>query len=379
MKICYIISGLTVLPPGNLFELTACKLKENYGIKINFLLLSDKNSKLEKRLINLGFKVNSIYCKKKIDWPKALFLTILYLTRNRVKIIHCHLLAANIIGLIAGIFCFIPFRLYTRHHAMEHHRRHKKSLIYDYLSNILSTHIISYSDVVTSILKNLEKVNPSKIYQFSPAMDLKQYANNSELRRGEILQKYDLKKEDIVVGVCSRFDYYKGLKYVIEGFGMAAKKHTNIKIIFFGANGIEFESLSKFAEINLPNNSYKFIENEKNMVAAYSIMDIFIHVPIAYDEEAFGLVYIEAMASSIACIFTISGISEKLLKNNENALIVGYKSSIEIFNAVEKLILNKNLRKKIGKQAQKDVLKTFPENEVYKNLSDLYKNLISDK
>ena len=31
-----------------------------------------------------------------------------------------------------------------------------------------------------------------------------------------MLRKYNLKESDIVVGVCSRFDPSKGLKYVIE-------------------------------------------------------------------------------------------------------------------------------------------------------------------
>ena len=105
-------------------------------------------------------------------------------------------------------------------------------------------------------------------------------------------------------------------------------------------------------------------------------MDIFIHVPIAYDEEAFGLVYVEAMASSIACIFTLSGISEKLLKHNNNALVVGYKNSSDISNALQKLIKNKDLRNKIGIQAKKEVFNYFPENEVYENLANLYKKLI---
>ena len=378
MKVCYIISGLTVISSANQFELTACKLKERYGIKINFILLGDTNSMLEKRMLSLGFRVKSIYCKKKSDWPKALFSTIFYLIKNRVQIIHCHLLAANIIGLIAGIICFIPFRIYTRHHAMEHHRRHKKSLIFDYISNILSTHIISESDIVTNILCNLENVRSSKIHQFSPAMDLAQYANKDKDLRAKMLQKYNLKESDVVVGVCSRFDYYKGIKYIIEGFGLACKKHKNIKILFFGASGVEFESLSKLAKSKLPKETYKFIKYEKSILGAYSIMDIFIHVPIAYDEEAFGLVYVEAMASALACIFTISGISGKLVKQNENALIVGYKSSSDIFNALQRLIINKDLREKIGIKAQKDMVKNFPENEAYENLNYLYKKLTKE-
>jgi len=228
---------------------------------------------------------------------------------------------------------------------------------------------------VTNILRNLENVNSSKIYQFSPAIDLNRYANKDPNLREKMLQKYDLKESDIVIGVCSRFDYYKGLKYVIEGFSLAAKKHKNIKLIFFGASGIEFDSLSRLAKNKLPNNTYQFVKYEKNILGAYAIMDIFIHVPIAYDEEAFGLVYVEAMASSIACVFTISGISAKLLKHNNNALVVGYKSSSDINTALQRLIKNKGLRNKIGIQAKKDVIKYFPENEVYENLANLYKKL----
>ena len=46
--------------------------------------------------------------------------------------------------------------------------------------------------------------------------------------------------------------------------------------------------------------------------------------------------------------------------------------------ATESVNLNENFRKKIGIQAQKDVINFFPENEIYKNLSDLYKKLIDN-
>ena len=75
-------------------------------------------------------------------------------------------------------------------------------------------------------------------------------------------------------------------------------------------------------------------------------------------------------------LFTISGISGKFIKHNNNALVVGYKSSLDIYNALERLITNKDLRNKIALKAQEDILKYFSENVVYKNLSSLYKELI---
>ncbi len=362
-----------------MFELTARRLKDNYGISVDFLLIGSTNTNFEKSLLSLGFNVESIFCRNKSDWPKALISTILYLRRNKIKIIHCHLLTANIIGLSAGLLSFVPYRIYTRHHAMEHHRRHRKSLIFDYLSNIFSTHIISTSDIVTNILNRIENVNRSKIQQIPPVFELNQYCQDNFDNKKKITSKYKISKDDFVVGICSRCDPYKGVGYIIDALGTLTSKYKNIKILFFGAKGIEFDNLNKFAKNKLPFNSYEFIKFEKNMVGAYSIMDIFVHVPITSDEEAFGLVYVEAMASAKACIFTISGISRKLLKHNKNALIVGYKNKSDILSALERLYQDKDLRKRIGIQAQKDVLKAFPENEVYEKLSGFYKNLIKNK
>ena len=259
---------------------------------------------------------------------------------------------------------------------MEHHRRHRRSLVFDYLANFLSSYIISESNVVTNILSKIENVPMSKIYQIPPAIDLKQYFNVNNSEKEKLIKKYFIQDNDLVIGICSRFDHYKGINYIIDSLGMISSKYKNIKILFFGASGNEFKKMSELAAIKLPVSSYKFIKYEKNIVAAYSIMDIFIHVPIAVDEEAFGLVYIESMASAIACIFTISGIAEKLLKNERNALVVKHKNSDDIHSAIEKLIINKNLRKRIGINARKDVIAAFPEEEVYKTLSKLYKNLI---
>ena len=49
----------------------------------------------------------------------------------------------------------------------------------------------------------------------------------------------------------------------------------------------------------------------------------------------------------------ISGISRKLIKHNKNALIVGYKSSLDISNALQRLIINKDFREKIGTKVKK--------------------------
>ena len=108
------------------------------------------------------------------------------------------------------------------------------------------------------------------------------------------------------------------------------------------------------------------------MAGAYSIMDIFIHVPIAPHEEGFGLVFVEAMASEIPCIFTKSGIGNEILINNRNSIIVKHKSKKEISNALNFLYSSEQKRLKIGTQARLDVVKEFDGIRMFMDLSKLY-------
>ncbi|MBL0097760.1 MAG: glycosyltransferase [Bacteroidetes bacterium] len=70
-----------------------------------------------------------------------------------------------------------------------------------------------------------------------------------------------------------------------------------------------FERILKSQPKKLPSDSYIKIEFERDLFSLYSIFDYFIHAPIDPSVEAFGQVYIEALAAGIPSIFTLSGIA----------------------------------------------------------------------
>ncbi len=97
----------------------------------------------------------------------------------------------------------------------------------------------------------------------------------------------------------------------------------------------------------LPENSYTTINYEEDSAALYQLFDYFIHVPVDNESEAFGQVYVESLAAGIPSIFTLSGIANDFIVNGENALVVNYKSTEEIYNALFLLSSDKALRDKI--------------------------------
>ena len=151
-------------------------------------------------------------------------------------------------------------------------------------------------------------------------------------------------------------------------------KSENIKVLIFNAKGPEEDKVIKLAKNYLPENSYKLIPFEKDMSTAYSIMNVFIHVPISLNVEGFGLVYIEAMGSKLPCIFTKSGIGDEILKNKINSIIVKHKNQEDISRALEFLYMNKDKRIEIGFKARQDVEEHFDKKRMVDDLSKLYKN-----
>ena len=87
------------------------------------------------------------------------------------------------------------------------------------------------------------------------------------------------------------------------------------------------------------------------MPAFYNSIDAFVHTPVDSTVESFGLVYVEAMASGLPCIFTLSGVAKDFARNGSNCLIVEYKSVLAIYEALKSLYCNINLSKSLSKES----------------------------
>ena len=97
----------------------------------------------------------------------------------------------------------------------------------------------------------------------------------------------------------------------------------------------------------IPEEAYTEITFEQDIPALYKLFDIYVHVPIAKHLEAFGQTYVEALASGVPSIFTLSGIACEFIQHEYNALVVDYKSSDAIFEAMTRLNSEPELRTKL--------------------------------
>jgi glycosyltransferase involved in cell wall biosynthesis len=365
----YIISGIH---KSYAFEWIADYLDKD-RFELHFILLNQADSTLESYLRSKAFKVNRITYRNKFDIPKALIANIFLLLKNRPKMVHAHLFDAGLIGLTAAWICRIKKRIYTRHHSAFHHDHFPKAVKYDRLCNRLATHLVSVSKNVTAILNQKEQVPLSKINLIHHGFKLELFSNVSDKEIFELKQKYSTEGYFPVLGVIARYTEWKGVQFIIPAFKKLLSEYPRAKLILANASG-DYQSAIHDLLIDIPKEQVEEIPFEENLFALYKCFDLFIHTPIESDVEAFGQVYIEALASSIPSVFTLSGIANDFIEDRRNALVVDYCNAEAIFIAMKEILGDESLVKKITEQGRDDVHHLFPLSKMIKQLEALYSN-----
>jgi glycosyltransferase involved in cell wall biosynthesis len=368
-QITYIISGID---NAIAFEWIANKLNKN-KFQLHFILLNSKKSELEAFLTQQKIPFDSIPFKGKKDYPKVFLRIILLLIKNRPHIIHTHLFDANLIGLTAAKVCGIKKRIYTRHHATFHFQYFPKAVKYDRWCNFMATDIVAISQNVKNVLIHREKVSESKIHLIHHGFDLNAFKNVDKEQVLSLENKYNIdEKNRPRIGVISRYLELKGIEYAISAFEKTIKQYPQALIIFANANGSDKAHIQSLIQKKIPPQHYREILFEPNLFALYKMFDIHWHLPINNDIEAFGQTYVEALAAGIPSVFTLSGVANEFIVNRENAMVVDYKNSNQVYEATLEILTNNELKNKIIKNGIQSVQNKFELDKMIVALEQLY-------
>ena len=117
--------------------------------------------------------------------------------------------------------------------------------------------------------------------------------------------------------------------------------------------------------------SYTEIQFENDIAALYRLFDVYVHAPIDGQEEAFGQTYVEALASGIPSVFSLSGVAPEFIKDRVNAMVVPYCDSIAIERAVTEILTDDKLNDFLIRSG-KDAAGMFSLNTMLSKLEDLY-------
>jgi len=340
--------------------------------EIVFILLNPEDSSLERHLREHKVRTHRVHYAGKKDILRSTLEVHRLLRKERIDIVHAHLFEGSLIGLAAAKLAGITRRIHTRHNATIHHNYHPHAVKYDRMINHMSTDIVAISESVRSILVDLEQVNPDKITLIYHGFKLAEFNNIPETRVEALRSKYlSDAPSGPVIGVISRYIHWKGVQYIVPAFEQVLSAHPGAKLVLANASGPYSADIKAMLK-KLPIKSYVEIPFEADIFALYQLFDLFVHTPIDPNSEAFGQIYVEALAAGVPSIVTISGIAKEFISNGKNALTVPFQNSDAIRYALLRLLDDQQLQKTLSGNGKTSVAEMFTLERMVASLESMY-------
>lgn len=365
-KLCYVISDVdsSHLVESNVRSIDPARFD------LCTVFLAKQPPKIYETLKKEGFHVKYIPGSGKRALLPTMFRLYRLFGRLRPDIVHTHLFNAAVTGLTAAWARGIPRRINTRHHSSELHRYHPHAVYYDHYINWLSTDIVAISETVRKVLVEKESVNPNKVAVVYHGFDFDRFENTYQ-NKTDLKEKYGMTESWPIIGVISRHVHWKGIQYTIPAFQSLLVKYPRAKLVLANAVGNHKDALMALLEPIDPKN-YEVIEFETDVFSLYRSFDVFVHVPIGPEYEAFGQVYIEALFLGVPSVFTLSGVALDLVNDGENAIVVPYRDSSAIEVAIERILSEPGLREKLVLNGRNSVLYSFSAERMVRELTEIY-------
>lgn len=206
----------------------------------------------------------------------------------------------------------------------------------------------------------------SKISLVPNAVELDKYEN---IRIDEgILAKYGISDDDDILLFVGRIDKYKGIQDILEILPNILLIRPNIRLIVVGSDYGYRDHLELLAkDLNIADRIiFTGIIPDDELTQIYKLSDLFV---FPSKMEGFGIVLLEAMINKTLCIAYPIPSVRKVIKNNENGILVADKK--ELMNKILYYLENDEERRDLEDKAFKYV-KIYDIRNVVEQLEKIY-------
>ncbi|MCP4687200.1 MAG: glycosyltransferase family 4 protein [Desulfobacterales bacterium] len=164
----------------------------------------------------------------------------------------------------------------------------------------------------------------------------------------------------------------EGLSWVIRSCGRLLKKGRSLHLVIAG-DGREKETLRRLAREHCPD-AVRFVGKipREKMNRFYSAGDVFAFPGI---RESLGMVYLESQSCGLPVVAFDNGGIPEVVKHGKTGFLTPLYNPGAFDDALEKLLLNKTLRREMGREAGRRVRRRHDLNRNYREVARVLENV----
>lgn len=187
-------------------------------------------------------------------------------------------------------------------------------------------------------------------------------------------------ENDIVIGTVKTLEKKYGIEYLIKAFKILNDKYPELplKLLIVGGGSLE-EDLRKLAkELGIWNKTIFTGKVPFEDVPIYhNMLSVSVSVSVS-ESESFGVAVVEAMSCDKPVVVSNVGGLPEVVEEGKNGFVVPPRNTEETAKAIERLLLNKDLREKMGQAGRERVMAIYDWNLCVDKMVGIYRGFIKN-
>jgi glycosyltransferase involved in cell wall biosynthesis len=302
-----------------------------------------------------------------------------FLRKNPYHIVHTHNSKAGFLGRLAARLAGVPVIVHTVHgfafHDEEPLWRQMLFRNLERLGSHWSDSMIFISQPLIDWALKDRIVGEEKITKIYSGIQLDKFHPVKSQEKDRIKSRWGLKKEEVVVGIVSKLWEGKGHTVLIEAFKLLKGKIKDAKLVIVG-EGYLYDELIRLVETNGLHESVLFTGF---LMDVYEIIATFDVAVLPSFFEGMGRVILEAMAMEKPVVASRVGGIPDLIDQGVNGLLVRPGDPRELADALEKVLSDNGLGRKLGRAGRKRIKNQFSADVMVQSIEKLYRELLARK
>ena len=352
----------------------------------NVIAVSGEDYHLKNVAIRERVSTVSVLMSRTISPIKDLVsLVKLYILFKKEKplIVHSITPKAGLLSMVAAYFARVPIRIHTFTGLIFTNRTGLMKQLLMLMDSLLckcATNIYPEGEGVKRDLIQF-KITNKPLYVLANGningIDLEYFnsENNSELELGKLRTSLGINSNDFVFIFVGRIVADKGINELIAAFSKLSEHKENVKLLLVGPLEKNSNPISKETVLEIHQNINIISTGYQDLVRDYFSLANVLVFP-SY-REGFPNVVLQAGAMGLPSIVSnINGCNEIII-NNYNGIIIPVKNELTIFDAMQLLLEDESLCRKMKANARLNVESRFNQQAVWKAILDEYK-IITD-
>jgi glycosyltransferase involved in cell wall biosynthesis len=316
-----------------------------------------------------GGKVTCLSARNNIAIIRKVFRIVEYVKKHQIKLIHCHLPWAGIVGRLVGRLTGVPV-VYTEHNTWE--RYHKLTYYLNKFSFSNQETVIAVSgDVAKSIQTHYSGSKPS-IQVVANGIDIDKFSPNTIVDR-DVRRELGIPSKAIVIGLTCVFRKQKRVPIWLE---IAKKLHNNFSnthFIIVGDGVMKEEIYAKAKEINTAGFVH-FVGMQTEIRPYLKAMDIFM---MSSEFEGLPIALMEAMSMGCMPACTSAGGIGELVHDKNNGVLVPVNQPLELADRLIPILQEPSKIQTLGLAARETVVHNFSMGKMVRELETIYNNILN--